>query len=154
MNQTTHMNQTKTKNTLHDVVAVLQDGERFYQKAADTVHPGAHQSLFRRMAALKGEHAEVVSGWLNHQGLAAPDPDAGTVVGTLRQAYARAAAALSSNPDATYIGQLEETEDRILNSLKDAITEVRDPSARAQLEALLPSAQREHDEMHRLKQDG
>ena len=63
--------------------------------------------------------------------------ESGTLVGKLRQGYADARATLSSDEESTYLAQLEETEDRILEAFEDAM-ETAQPDVQALLAVEMP----------------
>lgn len=139
---------TSKTEQLNELIAILRDGQRFYEHAHDEVKDVRLQALFRDMAQAKNEiiQALAVKVAANHD----EPTSSGTVTGKLRQAYADARATLSSDEEATYVAQLEEAEDRILESFEDAL-ESAEPDVRALLAVEMPKVRACHERMRDLK---
>ncbi len=133
---------------LNELIAIIRDGQRFYEHAHDEIKDERLQSLFRDMAQAKHQviQALAVKVAANHEAPAS----SGTLMGKLRQAYADARATLSSDEEATYIAQLEEAEDRILEAFEDAM-ESAQPDVRALLAVEMPKVRACHQRMRELK---
>ncbi|UCJ17420.1 PA2169 family four-helix-bundle protein [Pseudomonas sp. MM211] len=133
---------------LNELIAIIRDGQRFYEHAHDEVKDVRLQALFRDMSQTKNQVIQALSVKVaaNQE---EPTPS-GTVVGKLRQAYADARATLSSDEEATYVAQLEEAEDRILHAFEDAL-ESAEPDVRALLAVEMPKVRACHDRMRDLK---
>lgn len=133
---------------LNELIAIIRDGQRFYEHAHDEVKDVRLQALFRDMAQTKNQviQALAVKVAANQE----EPTSSGTVVGKLRQAYADARATLSSDEEATYVSQLEEAEDRILHAFEDAL-ESAEPDVRALLAVEMPKVRACHDRMRDLK---
>lgn len=133
---------------LNELIAIIRDGQRFYEHAHDEIEDVRLQALFRDMAQAKHQviQALAVKVAANHE----EPTSSGTLVGKLRQAYADARATLSSDEEATYVAQLEEAEDRILEAFEDAM-ESAQPDVRALLAVEMPKVRACHQRMRELK---
>jgi uncharacterized protein (TIGR02284 family) len=139
-----------TSASLDDLVATLNDGVAFYERAAARVADPDLADLFGRMARLK----QAIAGDLNVEiALLGERPrDQGSVFGAIRIAYAEVLGALTDRNAATFVAQLEEQEDRLLAAFRDAVlagdsSRVRDLALR-----YYPEIERMHAQMSRLKQ--
>jgi uncharacterized protein (TIGR02284 family) len=141
---------TQTTASLNELIEVLNDGVKFYDDAAGSARHETYRQLFQRMASTKRAIATDLKAEVAHQG--EKPAEGGTVAGTLRQAYTDLSAKLSDNPDAKYISQLEESEDRILHAFQDALTTSDKAQVRQIAQNYLPDIRRMHDEMRNLKQ--
>lgn len=142
---------SKTTTSLNELIEVLNDGVKFYSDAAVTTTNSSYKNLFQRMASTKRAIAADLKAEVAYHG--ETPVDGGTVTGSLRQAYTDLRASLSENPDAQYITQLEESEDRILHAFQDALTISDKAEVRQIAQNYLPDIKRMHNEMHDLKQD-
>lgn len=133
---------------LNELIAIIRDGQRFYEHAHDEIEDVRLQAVFRDMAQAKHQviQALAVKVAANHE----EPTSSGTLVGKLRQAYADARATLSSDEEATYVAQLEEAEDRILEAFEDAM-ESAQPDVRALLAVEMPKVRACHQRMRELK---
>lgn len=133
---------------LNELIAIIRDGQRFYEHAHDEIKDERLQALFRDIAQAKHQviQALAVKVAANHEAPAS----SGTLMGKLRQAYADARATLSSDEEATYIAQLEDAEDRILEAFEDAM-ESAQPDVRALLAVEMPKVRACHQRMRELK---
>lgn len=141
---------SKTTATLNDLIEVLNDGVTFYDDAATTTANSAYKELFQRMASTKRAITNELKAEVAYQG--ETPADGGTIAGALRKTYTDLRASLSDNPDAKYISQLEESEDRILHAFQDALTMSEKAQVRQIAQNHLPDIRRMHDEMRALKQ--
>ncbi|MHA6491871.1 ferritin-like domain-containing protein [Pseudomonas borbori] len=134
---------------LNELIEITRDGQRFYEHAHDEVKDVRLKTLFREMSQAKTEmiHALAMKVAANQE---QPAPG-GTFIGKLRQVYADTRASLSSDEGATYVAQLEDTEDRILHAFEDAL-ENAEPDVRALLAVEMPKVRSCHDRMRSLKQ--
>ena len=134
---------------LDEMIRMLNDGRSFYEEAAGKVAREDLKRLFERIARTK---TAIVNDMKNKVILAGAEPhDEGTATGGLRRAYAELRAKLASDREASYVDQLEEFEDRILASFREAIEGSRDPEIRSIAQKYLPEVARDHDEMRALK---
>ena len=120
---------------LNELIAIVRDGQRFYEHAHDEIANEQLKSLCRDMAQAKHQIIQALSVKVaaNHE----EPTESGTLVGKLRQGYADARATLSSDEESTYLAQLEETEDRILEAFEDAM-ETAQPDVQALLAVEMP----------------
>ncbi|MCE7032136.1 PA2169 family four-helix-bundle protein [Lysobacter sp. GX 14042] len=143
------MTDKKIQHTLNDLIEIARDGSEFYSEAAGKVDNAELADLFRRM----GEHKrEIASGLASEVAVAGGDPaDHGTMVGSMRQAYAKARAALG-NTDYAYVAELEELEDRLLGAFKDTLEDSDTPAAaRAAAQKYMPQVTECHNTMRNRK---
>lgn len=135
---------------LYDMIHVLVDGKTFYQEAAGKVTRPDLKRLFEQMAQTK---AAIANDIKNKVVLAGGEPlEEGSATGGLRKAWAELRAKLSHDAEAEYVTQLEEFEDRILASFREAVVESQDPEVRAVAQKYMPEVTRDHNEMRALKQ--
>lgn len=137
--------------TLQDLVQIATDSARFYDEARKELRNPALHDLFGRMAQAKRDLIQALGIRLTLAGEEVPD--GGTIAGSLRKAYADIRASLSSNEEAIYVGQLEQTEDRLLAHFTEALETLDDQKMRETVLAQLPKVRACHDEMrnHKLR---
>lgn len=135
---------------LQDIVQVARDSQSFYQDVAKETTDPRLRDVYSRMAAAKGELIGSLNSSIVRLGEA--PPDGGTVAGSLRKAYADVRATFSSDDNKIYVGQLEETEDRVLEHFEEAMRKTDSPEVRSALGVHLPKVRACHDEMRNLKQ--
>ena len=140
----------KTDNAaLDDMIRTLNDGRSFYEEAAGKVAREDLKRLFERIARTK---SAIVNDMKNKVILAGVEPhDEGSTAGSLRRAWGELRAKIASDREASYVDQLEEFEDLILESFRDAIEGSSDPEIRSLARKYLPEVTRDHDEMRALK---
>jgi uncharacterized protein (TIGR02284 family) len=135
---------------LYDMIHVLVDGKTFYQEAAAKVTRPDLKRLFEQMAQTK---AAIANDIKNKVVLAGGEPlEEGSATGGLRKAWAELRTKLSHDREAEYVTQLEEFEDRILESFREAVVDSKDPEVRAVAQKYMPEVTRDHNEMRALKQ--
>lgn len=132
---------------LNELIAIIRDGQRFYEHAHDEINNEQLKALCRDMAQAKHQIIQALSVKVaaNHE----QPTDSGTLVGKLRQAYADARATLASDEESTYLAQLEEAEDRILEAFEDAM-ETAQPDVQALLAVEMPKVRACHQRMREL----
>jgi uncharacterized protein (TIGR02284 family) len=140
---------SQTSASLEELVATLNDGVAFYERAARKVTDPGLVDLFERMAALK----QAIAGDLNVELalLGERTREQGSVFGAMRIAYTEVLGALTDQNAATYVARLEEQEDRLIAAFRDAA--LGGDSSRVRDLALLhyPEIERMHARMSRLK---
>lgn len=134
---------------LKEIVEVAKDGADFYDKAQLEIQDPALQRVFGRMADAKRELITGLSGEIRNLG--GEPPKAGTSLGALREAYAKLRSSLGRADAKVYTDQLEQTEDRLLEHMRQAIKE-GGPEISGSLQNYMPEVQACHDEMRDLKQ--
>ncbi len=133
---------------LNELIAITRDGQHFYEHASSQVKDSQLKGLFATMSRNKTEVIQALSS-----SVAANDEQPtmdDTLFGKLKQMYADTRALISSDEDATYVAQLEEAEDRILNAFKDALEDA-DPELKVVLNREMPKVRACHDRMSSLK---
>lgn len=140
---------SETTSKLNDLIELLHDGEKFYTEAAEKVKLPAYKNLFQRMATLKRAIAADLSAQVKaHGGNVA---EGGTVFGAMRKLYTDVRASMTKDSEAVYVGQLEQTEDRILAAFRDELNDADSVEVRRIAERHYPELKRAHDEMRDLK---
>ena len=140
---------TSDTATLTDLVEVLNDGTKFYEEAAARVALPQFRQIFRQMAKTKAALADDFKALLVASGESAPE--GGTFRGAILKVYAEIAAKLSSAPNAEYVGQLEDCEDRIVREFRAAVNSSNDAVVRALIEKHMPKVLQDHEQMRALK---
>lgn len=139
----------KTAHTLNDLIQIARDGQDFYNEAAGKVKDPELSSLFTRIAATKADIIASLSAAVSAAG--GKPAEHGTFVGSMQQFYGRVRASLG---DTTYgfVAELEESEDRLLNAFRDALSDTdTSPLARQEIQRLLPEVQQTHAVMRERK---
>ncbi|MBE7374202.1 PA2169 family four-helix-bundle protein [Pseudomonas lopnurensis] len=134
-------------NQLNELIEVTRDGQRFYQHAAEEVKDVELQHLFRDMAQAKTQVIQALA-----VKVAASDEQpaqGGTLLGRMHELYADTRAHVG-NHDTTYVDQLEQTEERILQAFEDALPDA-EPDVRAMLAIELPKLRACHERMRQVK---
>ncbi|MFC4700652.1 PA2169 family four-helix-bundle protein [Glaciecola siphonariae] len=143
-------NQTQDVTKIADTIKVLQGGIDFYQKAIGEVDSSNVQHMFRRMIKGKEEAIESLQPFaIKEQGERETDSD--WMVST-RKIYTQLIGKMSSDEDHTYIKQLEEVEDRVLEVLDEALKHDQPESCLIALRTIRAKAQQMHDEMKALQE--
>ncbi|MEO8670797.1 MAG: PA2169 family four-helix-bundle protein [Tahibacter sp.] len=140
---------TATTSTLKELIELLHDGEEFYSEAASKVQVPAYSNLFQRLARTKAAIAKDLSVHVTSHGEKVPE--SGTVFGALRKFYTDIRASIGTDAEGVYVGQLEQTEDRILDAFRKVVTESDNNEVRQIAERYYPEVKRAHDEMRELK---
>lgn len=132
-----------------NVIEVLQGGIDFYEDAMHEVTAQNVKSTFQRMIAGKREAIETLQPFaIKQKGERETDSD--WMVDT-RKMYTNLIGKMSSDKDHTYIKQLEEVEDKLLESIDDALEEDQSPECIPALRQVRVQAQKMHDEMKALQ---
>jgi uncharacterized protein (TIGR02284 family) len=138
----------KNTKVLQELVQIARDSADFYESARDEVTSPALKDVFTRMAAAKRSLIESLGARI---ALSGEDiPDSGTMVGSMRKAWADIRASIGES-EAVYVAQLEEAEDRLLEHFNQALQKLDDPRKRETVGAELPKVRACHDEMRTLK---
>ncbi len=142
-------NQNKHVEKVTDVIQVMKSGIEFYKDALKEVKSEAIKGAFSKMIMNKESAVELL------QPLAVAEQgereDGGSVAVGSRKLYTKFVSMLSSDEDHTYVKQLEEVEDKVLEVLDDALSEDQPEHALATLRKVRVSAQQMHDEMKTLQ---
>lgn len=146
----THTNHDrKTAHTLNDLLAITRDGQAFYEEAAQKVDDPELRALFTRIGAVKSQLTTELSGAVTSAG-GSPDTE-GTMRGNMQKMYGNMRAKLGDK-EYSYVAELEESEDRLLEAFDDAIKDDGTPAeARTVLTRLMPDVRKCHDTMRERK---
>ena len=137
--------QAETIDELNEVIAILRGGASFYREAAERVKNAQLASLFRENADKREAVADDLASEVTDRGGEARE--GGDWGAKLRSLYSRALTVLS-DPDETFVANLEEMEDRTLAEMRDAICEIEEGDvARARLEGHLSVIEKSHKQM-------
>jgi len=136
-------------DALQEIVQIANESKNFYEVALTKIYSAEVKNVFERMIKSKQELVGALSPHIIAR-KEAPDLE-GSFLDGLRRTYADVLASLSSNEDAIYASQLEETEDRLLEHFRDALSQVQSVELTAVLKRYLPEVQACHEEMRRLK---
>lgn len=133
---------------LNDLIAIINDGQRFYEHASAEVDDSELKRLFQEMRDAKIELIAALSAKVSaNEGEPASD---GTFAGKFWQVYTDVKALLTKNDASTYVKELEDAEDRILHAFEDAL-ENSDVGMHALLAPEMPKVRACHDRMRDLK---
>ncbi len=139
---------TEVSKTLNGLISVLIDGQKFYEQARDKVEDPALKSFFLDMARIRTAAISELKPYVRAEGEEVEDD--GTFSGAARRFYTETVA-LVNDTDRTFIGQLEEHEDRVLEAFDDARENVSDPAVAAALLAQRAKFDTTHQMMRNLK---
>ncbi|HZP64890.1 MAG TPA: PA2169 family four-helix-bundle protein [Rudaea sp.] len=141
---------TRSAATLNDLIEIARDGLAFYTDAIANVKNPHLKDVFRSIVDAKQELIAELGDEVRARG-ALPSSD-GTFVGGFRKLYADVRAKLASDKDATYIVELEQSEDRLLRAFEQAAKEAaNDASLHRIVLKCLPHVRRCHERMRTLK---
>jgi uncharacterized protein (TIGR02284 family) len=140
---------TKPATTLNELIEITRDGQTFYADAIAEVKNPQLAKAFRGIVDAKAHLIGALSEQVRVRG-DQPSTD-GTFAGGFRKLYADVRAKLSNEKDSTYVAQLEQSEDRLLNAFEDAAKDADDPALARVLEEHLPQVRTCHDQMRDLK---
>ena len=140
---------TPLVSSLAELVAALNDGVAFYERAAQKISDPGLVDLFARMARLKRSIADEINGAIAHEG--ERPQEGGSMFGALRMLYADVLAQLSDQNAATYVARLEEEEDRLRATFREAVLGGDSATVRELALRLYPEIDAMHAEMSALK---
>jgi len=136
-------------NKITDVIQVMKSGVEFYREAASNIKTPNIIGVFQKMATEKQEainalqplavvekgEVETGSSWMVDS----------------RKMYTKLLSSVTSDEEHTYVDQLEEVEDKVLEVLDEAIKEDQPPACMTVLHKIRARAQQLHDEMKALQ---
>ncbi len=131
---------------LNELIEITRDGQHFYQHAMEAVGDVELQHLFRDMAQAKTHIIQALS--VKVAANQEQPAQGGTTAGKLREVYADTKARLG-HAEAVYIDQLDQAEERILQSFEDAL-KTAEPDVKALLAIELPKIRACHERIHKL----
>lgn len=143
------LQQSESVHHITDIIKVMNSGIEFYQKAKDKVDDKSYQGFFNRMIDAKAKAIfELQPFAVEEKG----DLETGTdTLVKARETYTHVVSKLSSNTEFTYVDQLEEVEDRVLEELDDALSKDQTPDCEAALIRIKTKMKECHDEMKALQ---
>jgi uncharacterized protein (TIGR02284 family) len=137
--------QTKQSKNIADIIKVLHGGVDFYQEASAKLSSDKLKSVFEEMIDNKQEAIDVLQPCAtNEQGENEYDSDCCVEI---RKLYTHLIAKLSLNKAHTYVSQLEEVEDKVLDLIDKALSEKPTEPCLTILHSVRTGAQTMHDEM-------
>ncbi len=132
-----------------DIIQVIQAGIDFYKDAILAIDNESIKNTFRKMITYKEAALQSLQPLaIAEQG---EREEGGSVVVDARRMYAKFASMFASDLDHTYVKQLEEVEDHILEAFDDALKQEQPPHAMITLRTVRANAQQMHDEMKALQ---
>ncbi|NVK72604.1 MAG: PA2169 family four-helix-bundle protein [Oceanospirillaceae bacterium] len=144
--------QTQTAHAHHitDIIKVMNGGIEFYQEAKTKLDDTTYNAFFDRMIGAKSEAvAELQPFAVDQQGEVETDAD--NLV-KARQAYTKLISKISSEPATfTYVDQLEEVEDKVLEELDLALERNQPQDCEVTLRRVKVRMKECHDEMKALQ---
>ncbi|WP_412971274.1 PA2169 family four-helix-bundle protein [Glaciecola sp. MF2-115] len=143
-------NVIKHASNISDIVKVLQGGVEFYEEAVQKVDSPNIRSTFSKMIKEKTEAIEKLQPFIINK-TGSREEESHWMVST-RQAYTKVLSAFTSDEEHTYVKQLEEVEDKVLEVLDEAMAEDQPASCTLVLREMRARAQQLHDEMKALQE--
>ncbi|MDE8604843.1 PA2169 family four-helix-bundle protein [Marinomonas sp. RSW2] len=143
--------QTQTVQTNHisDIIKVMNGGIEFYQEATTKLDNTTYQAFFNRMISAKEEAvAELQKFAVQEDGH--PETDTSNAV-KARQAYTKLLSKMSSDTSFTYVDQLEEVEDKVLDEIDAALEKKQAQDCEVTLQRVKVRMKECHDEMKALQ---
>ncbi|WP_046006499.1 PA2169 family four-helix-bundle protein [Pseudoalteromonas rubra] len=135
---------------LKELVKVLNGGVEFYKDAKDKVDDERISAIFNTMITEKVQAISKLQTYaLIDEGERETDSD---MLVTLREHYTKVLGVLSTDKTHTYIAQLEEVEDKVLDKVADALEQQLPPQCVQDLRQVQVRMQACHDEMKALQE--
>ncbi|SBS39826.1 hypothetical protein MSP8887_04024 [Marinomonas spartinae] len=143
-------NQTAYAHHITDIIKVMNGGIEFYQEAKNKLDDTTYQAFFDRMIEAKQEAATDLQPFaIDEQGEV--ELDNSTLV-KAHQTYTKLLSNISGDSTAfTYIDQLEELEDKVLEELDHALVRNQPQDCEVTLRRIKVKMQECHDEMKALQ---
>ncbi|WP_323813860.1 PA2169 family four-helix-bundle protein [Cellvibrio sp. NN19] len=138
-------------SAVRDLIRVLNDGVEFYTDAKMELRGSGYENIFQEMIDAR-QAALVRLQPLVYQREGEVETGQ-TLSGSVRKTYTDLLAKMKSNKSSTYIAQLEELEDRTLEHIRDAISEVKSEDLSVALNHIYSSLQHCHNRMRTLKRN-
>ena len=131
-----------------DIVKKLNSGIEFYATAIEKAAAPNCQAMFRRMWEEKQRAVNTLTPLTD---LNADDTkEAGSACIDFRQIYTSLLGAMSDDKDCTYVQQLIDVEETILQAIDDALNKDQTPENASSLRLVRTRTQQCHDEMQSL----
>src|SRR5579863_2506111 len=139
----------KLAATLNELIEITRDGQTFYADAINRVDNPHLKTVFRAIVDAK---AQLIGALSEHVRVYGEQPSMdGTFAGSFRKLYAEVSARLSNRKDATFVAQLEESEDRLLHAFEQAAKDSDDLALQQIVAQYLPKVRLCHEQMRNLK---
>ncbi|MCW8090287.1 ferritin-like domain-containing protein [Alteromonas sp. ASW11-130] len=136
-------------NRIFDIIKVLKSGIKFYQDSIAKLNDPKTKSFFNRMIVEKKEAVNALQPFvLTEQGVEETQGEIGIKV---RNMYTKVLGALSSKKEQPYLEQLEEVEDKVLDSIDEALDVDQPPRCAAELRRIRTRMLQCFDEMKTLQ---
>jgi uncharacterized protein (TIGR02284 family) len=133
-----------------EVILMAREGAEFYLGAAGKVRNAGLRDLCQEMAAARARLIAELQPHVGSTGVPATPPTSFGL--NLRKLYVDLLARTADDSDRSYVAQLEEIEDGLLEATEDAVAEARTPPVRRVLERHLPRVRANHDRVRAMKQ--
>lgn len=138
-------------SAIRDLIKVLNDGVKFYTDAKIELRGSGYETLFQEMIDVRQNALVRLQPLLYAR--EGDVEDGQTLEGSLRKTYTELLAKIKSSKSKTYIVQLEELEDRTLEFVKRAQSEVVSVDFTIAINYILISMQECHQRMRSLKRN-
>lgn len=136
---------------IRDLIRVLNDGVEFYTDAKMELRGSGYENVFQDMIDAR-QAALVRLQPLVYQRDGEVETGQ-TLSGAVRKTYTDLLAKMKSSKSPTYIAQLEELEDRTLEHIRTAISEVKSEDLTVALNHVYSALQNCHNRMRTLKRN-
>ncbi|GAB3338963.1 PA2169 family four-helix-bundle protein [Marilutibacter aestuarii] len=145
MNTTSQHIRNEKIETLNELIEVSRDSAQFYADAASKVDNPQLKQLFTGMAESKNGLVGALARDVRAEG--ASPAKSGTFRGSLHEFYGDIRAKLGDK-DYAYVSELEESEDRMLDAMRDVIEDNGTPAqVKTAVSGYLPKVKAQHDLM-------
>ena len=135
--------------TLNELIEITRDGQNFYTEAVAHVRSPLLKAVFHGIIDAK---TQLIKSLSEHVRVRGEQPsDGGTLRGSFLMLYAEIRARFAHAKGATYVAELEESEDRLLEAFEAAATSTDDAEVRGIILRHLPKVRLCHEQMRNLK---
>ncbi len=114
------ISKTEQIDLLKNLAGVCEDGRVFYTQAAKKTDDASLEKVFTDMGRQRMDVCQSLIGKIREMG-GTVEEQPRTAKGKWNMLYGEVLASLSPNSDKTFVNQLEECEDRVLEEFSDAI---------------------------------
>lgn len=144
------MSNTTKVSKITNIIQVMHSGVEFYEDAMSSVESSHVKRVFLKMIRTKNAIIESLQPFaVVEQG---EREDGNSLAVDARKVYAKVANIFSSNTEHTFVDQLEEVEDKVLEVIDDALSEDQPAHTLAKLREVRMESKRMHDEMKALQE--
>jgi uncharacterized protein (TIGR02284 family) len=142
-------NQTNQVENVANAIQVMKGGIEFYKEAINEVDTPHIKQTFRKMVQQKHDAIDILQPFaISEKGAIEDKTD--WLVDT-RKMYTKFIGKMIDDQGHTYVKQLEEVEDKVLEVLDEAMKKDQPTDCMASLRRVKASAQQMHDEMKALQ---